>query len=126
MSRWLTAETWVGRMRDVRQVEEVQLLGPCLLTLDAEKLALARRGRRTREHVGSSMESSAQHLCRVVMQVPLLMVSASSRPPILEQSLFPDNTYRHDSGGDPTQIPDLKFEEFQDFHSKYYHPSNAK
>ena len=44
----------------------------------------------------------------------------------VQQALFPSNTYRHDSGGDPVQIPGLKFEEFQDFHSKYYHPSNAR
>ncbi|MEW5297561.1 MAG: hypothetical protein WDW36_000765 [Sanguina aurantia] len=44
----------------------------------------------------------------------------------LQQALFTDNTYRHDSGGDPTQIPQLKFEEFQEFHAKYYHPSNAR
>ena len=44
----------------------------------------------------------------------------------LWQALFPGNTYRHDSGGDPTQIPGLKFEEFQEFHAKYYHPRNAR
>lgn len=33
---------------------------------------------------------------------------------------------RHDSGGDPEVIPDLTFEQFQDFHAKYYHPSNAR
>jgi len=44
----------------------------------------------------------------------------------VQQSLFPDNTYRHDSGGDPTVIPHLTFDQFQDFHSKYYHPSNAR
>lgn len=44
----------------------------------------------------------------------------------VQQSLFPENTYRHDSGGDPLQIPGLKFDEFKDFHSKYYHPSNAR
>jgi len=45
---------------------------------------------------------------------------------LLLQSLFPGNTYRHDSGGDPIQIPGLKYEEFQEFHAKYYHPSNAR
>lgn len=44
----------------------------------------------------------------------------------LQQALFPDNTYRHDSGGDPVVIPQLTYEEFQAFHAKYYHPSNAK
>ncbi|GLC71241.1 hypothetical protein PLESTF_001094000 [Pleodorina starrii] len=45
---------------------------------------------------------------------------------VVQQALFPDNTYRHDSGGDPEVIPDLTFEQFQNFHSKYYHPSNAR
>uniref|UniRef100_A0A7S3VL18 Peptidase M16C associated domain-containing protein n=1 Tax=Dunaliella tertiolecta TaxID=3047 RepID=A0A7S3VL18_DUNTE len=44
----------------------------------------------------------------------------------VQQALFPHNTYSHDSGGDPTQIPALTFDHFQDFHSKYYHPSNAR
>ncbi|KAK4747804.1 hypothetical protein SAY87_014390 [Trapa incisa] len=43
-----------------------------------------------------------------------------------QQALFPDNTYGVDSGGDPQVIPKLTFEEFQEFHQKYYHPSNAR
>ncbi|XP_031125769.1 presequence protease 1, chloroplastic/mitochondrial-like [Ipomoea triloba] len=42
------------------------------------------------------------------------------------QALFPDNTYGVDSGGDPKVIPKLTFDEFKDFHQKYYHPSNAR
>ncbi|CAA7400901.1 unnamed protein product [Spirodela intermedia] len=45
---------------------------------------------------------------------------------VCQQALFPDNTYGVDSGGDPKVIPKLTFEEFKDFHRKYYHPSNAK
>ena len=41
------------------------------------------------------------------------------------QSLYPDQTYGHDSGGDPTAIPDLTYEQFKSFHERYYHPSNA-
>jgi Zn-dependent M16 (insulinase) family peptidase len=43
-----------------------------------------------------------------------------------QQSLFPDNTYGLDSGGDPRHIPDLTFDQFQAFHRVYYHPSNAR
>jgi hypothetical protein len=43
-----------------------------------------------------------------------------------QQALFPDNAYGVDSGGDPRRIPDLDFKQFKDFHSKYYHPSNAR
>ncbi|MCR4839785.1 MAG: insulinase family protein [Eubacterium sp.] len=39
--------------------------------------------------------------------------------------LFPDSVYRHDSGGDPKDIPALTREEYLDYHSKYYHPSNS-
>ncbi|MBQ5991611.1 MAG: insulinase family protein [Clostridia bacterium] len=44
----------------------------------------------------------------------------------LERLLFPDNCYRHVSGGDPVHIPDLTYEQFIASHRKYYHPSNAR
>lgn len=43
-----------------------------------------------------------------------------------QRSIFPDNTYGVDSGGDPRVIPDLSFEQFADFHAKFYHPANAR
>lgn len=43
----------------------------------------------------------------------------------IQGSLFPDTTYGVESGGDPEYIPDLTYEEFIDFHKKYYHPSNS-
>lgn len=42
-----------------------------------------------------------------------------------QQSLFPDSTYGLDSGGDPEKIPELTYEDFLDFHRRFYHPSNA-
>ena len=53
----------------------------------------------------------------------------SSPEDVLEReilnSLFPDNTYHFESGGDPECIPNLTYEGFLDFHRKYYHPSNS-
>lgn len=40
-------------------------------------------------------------------------------------SLYPDTTYANESGGDPEAIPELSYQEFLDFHSRYYHPSNS-
>ncbi len=40
-------------------------------------------------------------------------------------SLFPDTTYGLESGGDPDHITDLSYEDFLNFHRKYYHPSNS-
>lgn len=44
---------------------------------------------------------------------------------LIQQSLFPETTYGVESGGDPEVIPELSYEEFLDFHRKYYHPSNS-
>lgn len=53
----------------------------------------------------------------------------SSPDDVLEReitnTLFPDTTYSNESGGDPEAIPDLTYEQFLDFHRKYYHPSNS-
>ena len=42
------------------------------------------------------------------------------------RSIFPATTYGVDSGGDPVKIPDLSFEQFRDFHGKFYHPANSR
>lgn len=44
---------------------------------------------------------------------------------VTSQSLFPDTGYKNESGGDPDYIPELSYEEYLDFHRKYYHPSNS-
>ena len=53
----------------------------------------------------------------------------SSEESVLERfvmnSLFPDNTYGNESGGDPRDIPNLTYEEYLDFHRQYYHPVNS-
>lgn len=41
------------------------------------------------------------------------------------RSLFPDNTYSKDSGGNPEYIPKLTYEAYLDFYHKCYHPSNS-
>lgn len=40
-------------------------------------------------------------------------------------ALFPDTVYAHNAGGDPKHIPELSYEEYLEFHRKYYHPSNS-
>ena len=37
----------------------------------------------------------------------------------------PDTIYANESGGDPDVIPNLTYEQFLDFHRKYYHPANS-
>ena len=44
---------------------------------------------------------------------------------MVREKLHPSGTYSHDSGGNPDNIPDLTFENFLNFHKRYYHPSNS-
>jgi Zn-dependent M16 (insulinase) family peptidase len=43
----------------------------------------------------------------------------------IDKNLFPDNSYHFSSGGYPSAIPTLTYEDFINFHKKYYHPSNS-
>jgi len=41
------------------------------------------------------------------------------------KNLFPANGYSFESGGYPEAIPSLTYEQFLNYHRKYYHPSNS-
>ncbi|MFZ4099437.1 MAG: insulinase family protein, partial [Chlamydiia bacterium] len=43
----------------------------------------------------------------------------------LMSELFPDLTYRVNSGGDPVEIPTLSVEELRRFHQEFYHPGRS-
>jgi presequence protease len=43
----------------------------------------------------------------------------------LQSALFPTTTYHFNSGGEPSDIPDLTYQQLLDFHAHHYHPSNA-
>ena len=42
------------------------------------------------------------------------------------RTLFPDNCYGFNSGGDPEVIPTLTYEQFIDTYHRFYHPDNAR
>lgn len=44
---------------------------------------------------------------------------------VVLNTLLPDTSYANESGGDPDVIPELTYEQFIDFHRRYYHPSNS-
>lgn len=41
------------------------------------------------------------------------------------QHLFPTTTYHYNSGGEPTDIPSLSYQDLKSFYETHYHPSNA-
>jgi len=58
------------------------------------------------------------------------MKGAFSSPELIlikknEQTQFPDTPYGFESGGDPEAIPNLDWEKFKAFHTRFYHPSNS-
>ena len=53
---------------------------------------------------------------------------SSAEQVLMRQSmhaLFPDTTYGVESGGDPDFIPDLTYEQFKNFHKRFYSPANS-
>jgi Zn-dependent M16 (insulinase) family peptidase len=44
----------------------------------------------------------------------------------IQENLYPETPYAHDSGGNPEAIPELTYEAFRRFHRDYYSPSNAR
>jgi presequence protease len=43
----------------------------------------------------------------------------------LLNALYPDTTYSFNSGGEPSVIPSLTYQQLKAFHARHYHPSNA-
>ncbi|MDO7635244.1 MAG: insulinase family protein, partial [Porticoccaceae bacterium] len=43
----------------------------------------------------------------------------------MSKHLYPTTTYHYNSGGEPSDIPDLTYEQFKAFYETHYHPSNA-
>lgn len=43
----------------------------------------------------------------------------------ISKSIFGESTYGFESGGDPSAIVDLTYEDFLNYHREWYHPSNA-
>ena len=79
---------------------------------------------------GWRLEGEGEALCLQGVVFNEMKGSFASPRTILENELdrllFPDNCYRHVSGGDPARIPELSYEQFLAAHRKYYHPSNAR
>lgn len=79
---------------------------------------------------GWRYEGEGEKLCRQGVVLNEMKGSFASPNTVLEAEitalLFPDNCYRHVSGGHPEHIPELSYEAFLASHRKYYHPSNAR
>ena len=44
---------------------------------------------------------------------------------LIKKNIFTESCYKYDPGGYPSEIPGLTYQNFLNFHKKYYHPSNS-
>ncbi len=90
---------------------------------------LAQEGWHIDTSEGKSLEDTDKWQFKGVVYNEMKGVYSSPDSLLAEQSqqaVFPDNLYSLDSGGAPEHIIELSFEEFEEFHKLYYHPSNAR
>jgi hypothetical protein len=84
---------------------------------EGHRLAFVEDGGGTRR---LSIEGVVYNEMKGAMSSPDQILSRS-----LLHALYPDTTYRFNSGGDPKVIPELTAKDLRRFHGRHYHPSNA-
>lgn len=91
-------------------------------------LSFKQEGHRLEFADGTSRDASSDLLFKGVVYNEM-KGAMSSADQVMARSLlaalFPDTTYRFNSGGDPAAIPELTYEQLREFHRHHYHPSNS-
>lgn len=90
------------------------------------KLSFLQEGHRIEFAVSDDPTSPLEHKGIVFNEMKGDLSSPVSRlSEALHAHLFPDTTYGFNSGGNPTEIPTLTYQQLCDFHHHYYHPSRC-
>ena len=91
-----------------------------------DPLDFAQEGHRLEFAEATDAKSELQYKGVVYNEMKGAMSSVNSQLwQTLTKYLFPTNTYHNNSGGEPSCIPDLSYEELVQFYKTHYHPSNA-
>lgn len=91
-----------------------------------DPLDFAQEGHRLEFATPSDPASELQYKGVVFNEMKGAMSSVNSQLwQTLTKYLFPTNTYHHNSGGEPSCIPDLTYDQLVNFYKTHYHPSNA-
>ncbi|SDK13759.1 insulinase family protein [Microbulbifer yueqingensis] len=91
-----------------------------------DPLDFAQEGHRLEFSEPGNPESELVYKGVVFNEMKGAMSSVSSQLwQALSRYLFPTTTYHWNSGGEPTDIPKLTYEQLQAFYRTHYHPSNA-
>ena len=90
------------------------------------ELSFLQEGRRLEFSQPSNPDTPLEYKGIVYNEMKGSLSSASARlSEALYETLFPNVTYGHNSGGDPKDIPQLTYEELKQFHQVYYNPSRC-
>jgi presequence protease len=90
------------------------------------ELDFAQEGHRLAFAEPDNPNSELQYKGVVYNEMKGAMSSVTSRLwQTLTSYLFPTTTYHYNSGGEPSHIPDLSYEDLKRFYQTHYHPSNA-
>jgi len=91
-----------------------------------DELDFAQEGHRLEFEEASNSESDLQYKGVVFNEMKGAMSSTvSALWQTVSKYLFPTVTYHFNSGGEPTDIPQLSYDELKEFYHIHYHPSNA-
>ncbi len=91
-----------------------------------DPLDFAQEGHRVEFTESDNAESDLEYKGVVFNEMKGAMSSVSSVLwHTLTKHLFTETTYHHNSGGEPADIPNLRYEELIAFYKKHYHPSNS-
>lgn len=94
---------------------------PCL-----KKLSFLQEGHRLEYLIPDDPKTPLQFKGIVYNEMKGALNSADERLwNAMMEKLTPDLTYKYNSGGDPKEITDLKYEDLLEFHKKFYHPSHC-
>ncbi|WP_439107494.1 insulinase family protein [Congregibacter sp.] len=110
--------------KDFRNLLDVYLDAVFFSKLDP--LDFAQEGHRVEFAEPGDVESDLVYKGVVFNEMKGAMSSVPSRLwQTLCHHLFPTSTYHYNSGGEPENIPELSYEQLQQFYKSHYHPSNA-
>lgn len=91
-----------------------------------DKLDFAQEGHRLEFEQADNSQSDLQYKGVVYNEMKGAMSSTvSALWQSISKHLFPTSTYHFNSGGEPTDIPNISYDNLKSFYAIHYHPSNA-
>jgi presequence protease len=123
-SAWTTYPFSTRNQKDYQNLLEVYLDATFFPNID--ELAYKQEAWRYEFADGSDPSTPLEYKGIVFNEMKGAMADPASRLyRAVGAALFPNITYKNNSGGEPKAIPSLTWQNLKDFHATHYHPSNS-